>query len=350
MSPQNNPFNITFGKEPKNIIPRDSDFKSIFDSFLNENPDSEIYLLTGPRGSGKTVSLTTISNVFKEFDKWLVINLNPSADMLEQLGSKLYDEGKLKKLFVSVDFNFSFKGLGFSITGKEPIAHISTLLKKEFEYLKKKGIRVLITVDEVYSNDYMKIFTQEFQLFIRENYPVFLLMTGLYQNISLLERQKNLTFLVRAPRIYLGGLNNRSIVNSYKRIFDIKDKNAVELAKLTNGYAFAYQLLGDILYKNNKTRVDQDVIDRYDELLQERSYNLIYNELSDKEKLILHAAATNSDNSYLMKEAEVSSNQLSNYKKGLYLKGIIEKDYRSGISFALPRFKEYLLFIESFWE
>ena len=51
-----NPFNITFGKEPYSIISRYNDFKMVYDSFLNENPDSEVYVITGVRGTGKTVS------------------------------------------------------------------------------------------------------------------------------------------------------------------------------------------------------------------------------------------------------------------------------------------------------
>lgn len=341
-----NPFNITFGKEPLSIISRENDLQKIYDSFLNENPDSEVYIITGTRGSGKTVSMTTISNDFKNYKNWIVVELNPGEDMLEQLASKLFDEGKLKKLFIKVEFNFSFKGFGFSISGNEPILNISTLLSREFEYLKKKGYRVLITIDEVSNDKYMKTFVHEFQILIRDKFDVFLLMTGLYNNITLLERQKNLTFLLRAPRIYLGGLNNRSIVNSYKKIFDIDEVKAIQLAKLTNGYAFAYQLLGNILFTGKKTEVDEDILEQYDELLQERAYDFIYTELSEKEKDLLHLACKNNTNEFLIKNTKMSSNQLSNYKKGLFLKGLIQSNYRGSISFSLPRFKEYLEFVE----
>lgn len=343
-----NPFNITFGKEPLSIISRDTSFQEIYDSFLSPTPDSEVYIITGPRGSGKTVSMTHISNSFKEMDGWIVVELNPGQDMLEQLASKLYDEGKLKKLFIKAEFNLSFQGIGFSIKGAEPVLNVSTLLKREFEYLKRKGLRVLITVDEASNDNHMKVFAHEFQLFLRNGHDVFLIMTGLYQNIvSLSEKEKNLTFLVRAPRVYLSGLNYRAIVNSYKRVFSIGEDEAIALAKMTNGYAFAYQLLGHILFSQKKNKIDSEVLDRYDELLQERAYNLIYNELPQREKDILHAACENGSNQHLLKKTGIEPNQLSTYKKKLFLKGLITEDYRTGISFALPRFNEFLVFTQA---
>ena len=75
-----NPFDITFGKPPVKIIDRPDVENEIMGSFLNSNRPSPIYILTGPRGCGKTVSMTSISNKFKEMDKWIVIDLNPQQD------------------------------------------------------------------------------------------------------------------------------------------------------------------------------------------------------------------------------------------------------------------------------
>ena len=341
-----NPFNIAFGKEPYSLISREGDFQEIYDSFSSDNPSTNVYILTGIRGSGKTVAMTNISNYYKNKD-WLCIDLNPESDMLEQLASKLYDEGKLKKLFIKTEFNFSFSGIGFQISGKEPISNVSSFLKREFEYLKKKNIKVLVTVDEAVSNNYMKVFAHEFQSLIREKYFICLLMTGLYNNISLLEKQKSLTFLYRAPKIYLGPLNGLAIANSYRKIFNISDKESIELAKLTKGYAFAYQLLGNLLFSNNKKVPDEDILDKYDELLQERAYRIIYSELSEKEKDVLKLASYDNSNEYILSRIDISRAQLSNIKKTLQLKGIIE-DKRGVISFLLPRFSEILLFLNAY--
>ena len=55
-----NPFNITFGEEPKSFIPRDKEIIQITDAFDSENPESKVFVLAGPRGCGKTVLLSKI--------------------------------------------------------------------------------------------------------------------------------------------------------------------------------------------------------------------------------------------------------------------------------------------------
>lgn len=338
-----NPFNINFGKEPFSIISRENELHEIYDSFSSEYPFSYVYILTGIRGSGKTVAMTNISNHYKKNSDWICVELNPESDLLEQLAAKIYDEGKLKKLFLSTEFSFSFNGFGISIKGKEPISSVSSLLKREFEYLKKKNIKVLIGIDEVVSNTYMKVFCHEYQTFLRENFSVFLIMTGLYQNISSLENQKSLTFLYRAPKIYIDSLNPRSIANSYKNIFNIEEDECIKLAKFTKGYAFAYQLLGNLLYLENKKDLDEQIIQKFDELIQERAYRIIYNELSKKEQEILQASIVDNSNNNIIEKCNISKSQLSSYKNKLVLKGILEED-RNSIVFKLPRFKEFISF------
>lgn len=338
-----NPFTITFGKEPKNIISRESDVETIYQSFIDDNPDSEIYILTGIRGSGKTVTMTTLKDKILKHNDWISVELNPETNMLEQLASKLYDIGKLKKLFVSSEFSFSFNGIGFSVKGKDVLVNISSFLDQELKYLKDKNIKLLITIDEAVANENMKIFTHEFQSFLRNKYPVRLLMTGLYQNISLLENNKSNTFLLRAPKIFLSDLNLRLVVNSYMKIFDINEESAIELAMSVKGYAYAYQLLGNILYKTKKTKLDDDILLEYDALLYERAYYFIFNELTNEERNVLLYALEDPSNKAIMEKGNYKPNYLSNLKRTLMLKGLI-KESRSEIIYRLPRFKEFLEF------
>mgnify|MGYP003323285672 CR=1 FL=1 len=340
-----NPFDITFGKEPISLISRENDTNIIKESFLSKQPDSQIYILTGLRGSGKTVALTTISNEFKQFDNWLVVDINPETEILEQLASKIYDAGKLVKLFLKTEFSFSFKSIGFGVRGGNPVSNVSTFLMKEFEYLKKKNINVLIAIDEVSSNEHMKIFAHEFQIFLRNNYNAFLIMTGLYQNIHALENEKTLTFLKRAPKIQLSTLNMKAIVNSYKRIFKINEEESIKLAKLTNGYSFAYQLLGDLLFKSQQHELNQEIIDKFDELIQERSYSIIYSELTNLEKDIIKSICRNDSYKAVKEDLDIEKNLLSNYKKVLIDKGLLDCSNREKLTITLPRFKEFVNFL-----
>ena len=79
---------------------------------------------------------------------------------------------------------------------------------------------------------------------MRQDYPVYLLMTGLYENIYNLQNEKTLTFLYRAPKISLQPLNAGAVVSSYSNTFNISDEKAREMYTLTKGYPFAFQVLG----------------------------------------------------------------------------------------------------------
>ena len=120
------------------------------------------------------------------------------------------------------------------------------------DYLTKKGVSVLISIDEVTNNEYMGVFSLSYQSFYRNRYRVSLVMTGLYENFSKLENNESLTFLFRTPKIFMTPLNLRAIAYSYIDTLNMKEIDAIEAAKITKGYAFAYQLLGYILFQKGK--------------------------------------------------------------------------------------------------
>ena len=342
---KNNPFNITFGKYPAGIIKRNTIFEEIFSSFDNKETGLPLYILVGARGCGKTVTMTEVANHYKEERGWIVVDLNPHQDLLEQLAASIYQKGKLKRLFLQSDFSFSFKGFSFSISGEQPVSSVSTLLDIMFGYLKKKKTSVLITIDEVSNNEYVRVFAHSFQTFLRENYYVNLLMTGLYENVSSLENDKSLTFLYRAPKIYLPPLSLRAITYSYMDLLKMEEETALEAAKETNGYAFAYQLLGYILFEQGKKKIDASVLREFDMALDEKSYSKIYSELTNKEKDIVCAIANGyQTNESIMKMIGIKSNALAVYKQTLSKKGVVDLSTRAIMTFALPRFKEFVLF------
>ena len=76
-------------------------------------------------------------------------------------------------------------------------------------YYRKEDVykRQLFIIDEIINNQYVKLFVSNFQIYITKNYPVYLVMAGLYDNISNLQNEKSLTFLYRAPKIFLEPLS-----------------------------------------------------------------------------------------------------------------------------------------------
>ena len=59
-----NPFSIKFGIEPTNYIERLDDKQFIIDDFKNSKAANYIYVITGMRGSGKTVFMSSIEITF----------------------------------------------------------------------------------------------------------------------------------------------------------------------------------------------------------------------------------------------------------------------------------------------
>ncbi len=339
---ENNPF--TFEYMPHEYINRETDEANIIKNLINIPPMSHCFFINGVKGSGKTVMLTSISKHFQEENNWIVIDLNPLDDMREALAAKLYTSSKIKHLFIEKNFNFSFHGLSFSISGKNPILNIDDLLSKMFNELHKNNIKVLITIDEVSNNQYMRQLALSFQMLIRLDYELFILATGLYENISALENENNMTFLIRAPKLYLTPLSMPAIVSSYKSTLDLSDDEAVKCAKFTKGYAFAFQLLGYLMYENEAQSLNEELISKYDQYLDEFAYSKIWSGLTRVERKILEAFKSNSyvKVSTILLEANISKEYFSRYRDRLIKKGLIDGSTRGEVIFTLPRFYEFV--------
>ena len=346
----NNPFTLTFGTEPIQYINRNTQTNEIISTFSGEMPATNVYMISGVRGSGKTVLLTNIADYFEKKDEWIVVNVTPDVDILNTVAAKLYSRSELKKLFVQAKLDLSAFGLGVSIEKGNQIFDIETALEKMLAELDKKKKRVLITIDEVVKNINIKIFAGVFQLFIRQKLPVYLIMTGLYDNIYNLQNEDTLTFLYRAPKVVLEPLSIGAIASSYAKVFDMDREEAGNMAKLTKGYPFAYQVLGYLFWDSREKKRNskiEDVIPEYDHMLEEYVYEKIWSELSQKEKDIIAILAENESTKVIdiRERLNFKSNEMSVYRDRLKKRGIIDVSSYGSISLKLPRFGEVI----SYW-
>ena len=346
----NNPFSLVFGKEPKLMISNSNVFDSIKDIFLSPNPTFTTHLITGVRGSGKTVLLTRLMNTFDSMEDWIVVELNPETDMLESLASEIFEKSKFKFKFLKKSLNFSFHGISISFTGENPVSSVNVLLEKMFSILSQQNKKVLICVDDVSNNQNVKTFVQQYQIFLRKNYPVFLLMTGLFENVRSLQNEKSLTFLYRAPRTDIGFLSLFNIADSFEKTLKVTDDIAVELSKLTKGYAFAYQVLGYVMFKENKKEISMDIINQFDNYLREYAYEKIYSDLPEGEKKVVLCIAKSEEGnaSEILELSSMRKDSFSQYRDRLLKKGIIVKSGWGKVDFALPRFRQYVLLLQKF--
>ena len=345
-----NPFSLTFGKEPKTIILNTLAFDEIKNNYTSDSPYSSATMITGVRGSGKTVLLTRLCKYFDSLKDWIVVELNPETDMLEYLASSIYEKSKYKYKLANKEFSFSFQGISISLSGENPVPSVISLLEKMLDVLTKKRKKILISIDDVSSNQNVRTFVGQYQIFIRKEYPLFLLMTGLYENVRNLQNERSLTFLYRAPQINMAPLSLISIADSFETILGVSREDSVALAKTTSGYAFAYQVLGFIMFEKKKKKLDDEVLKEFDRYLREYVYEKIYFDLPDTERKIVNSLANSTDGSIsaIMEELGINRENISQYRDKLLKKGVVAKAGWGKIAFALPRFKDFVICQQAF--
>lgn len=77
-----NPFTISFGKKPQQYISRPVETDRILNTFDEEIPTNQVFMIAGIRGSGKTVMLSEVSEHYKKEPDWVVLNLNGDTDLI----------------------------------------------------------------------------------------------------------------------------------------------------------------------------------------------------------------------------------------------------------------------------
>jgi hypothetical protein len=343
-------------------IARLSQTAEILDNFRADHSPNQVYMITGVRGSGKTVMMAGIANELAQDDKWVVIELNPQKDLLLSLASGLY-YSSLHLFITEAKIDLSVLGIGVSVSGAAPITDSGVAIERMLKILQKHKKRLLITIDEAVNNNYIRVFAGQFQIYMRQGYPVYLIMTGLYDNIYNLQNEKTLTFLYRAPKVILKALNYSSVVGSYRRTFGVSTVMAGEMASITKGYPFAFQVLGYLLWERewprNAAPVEdlkfrkrlEEILPEYDQYLEEYVYEKIWSELSPTDKKVVRTMIRMKEtNVTSIREAlEMRPEKFSVYRKRLINKGVIvAKDY-GAIEIALPRFDHFVEMADEQW-
>ena len=305
---------------------------------------NQIYMVTGVRGSGKTVMMINIADILSKRDDWIVVELNATRDLLQSLASRLYAVPRLHDCFLKAKLDFSAFGLGVTIENAAPVTDVEDMVAKMLEQLQRLGKRLLITNDEVVYLEQMKVFASAFQIFMRQEYPIFILMIGLYENIYELQNDKSLTFLYRAPKIILDPLNLTAVRQQYKNIFAVEEDKAERMAALTRGYPFAFQVLGYLYWEHRDTMTLDEILPEYDQYLEEYVYSKIWSEISEKDKEILQVLAVSGEIKVknLREKLGLASEQFSVYRERLKRKGVIDTRQYGMVSMALPRFEEFI--------
>lgn len=250
----------------------------------------------------------------------------------------------MKFKFAKKEFSFSFLGFLFKFSGNRPVSIVQSLLDCTFQEIKKKRKESLNCRRRSLQQQTMRSIVHEFQILIRNHYPVFLVMAGLYENVRNLLDAHTLTFLYRAPITILGPLRLADIADSFHRLLRTDFGESVKLSKLTNGYAFAFQTLGYTFSRTTKKTADEDILNDYDRRLEEYVYAKIYSDASLMEKNVMISLQESADGSVKdeMEKAKMNSSTFSSYRKNLIKKGIVFAPSYGHLAFPLPRFSLFV--------
>lgn len=334
-----NPFTLTFGQKPTEFISRNEQIGRIINSFDMEAASNRVYMITGVRGSGKTVSLAEISEYYSKKEDWVVLRLSADADIVEGAVSELKRKAEMGALGFELSINLGVAGFKVNASGNEISSE--SKLRNLLELLGKHHKKALFIIDEILNNEYVRKFAGYFQIYITQGYPVYLVMAGVYDNISNLQNEKNLTFLYRAPKIMLEPLSIPAMTASYRMIFNLQPKEAVEMAKLTKGYPFAFQILGYLKWELETSL--EELMPKFDEALTTYAYEKIWSELSALDQKVMYVISIGINKTQEIREKLGISPQLLNtYRKRLMDRGVADGSIRGELHLALPRFDVYI--------
>ena len=348
-----NPFTTTFSKTPEYTYIHTEKTEEILENFVYENPSEYVYEITGARGSGKTVILAKVEEELKNnenrYINWLVFDVNPTRDILEQIAAMLVkagfdsEEKKTTGINISPTEMDSGDGIEYTMEKNKNFFDIGVEVEEMIQNAQKKGKKILIGIDEVEKSEEMIEFGSEYGRWLRAGYPVYFVCTGLYENIQELCNVKNLTFFRRATTVKTEPLNMIRMTEMYRSKLNIDVSQARELAKITKGYAYAFQELGVLCFKKKEDETLEDILSKLKSELFAYSYEKIWEEMTEMDRFLAGLLTEKEEykRDEVLKLMGEKAGSYSMYRDRLIKRGILNN--RQGyISLALPYFAEYI--------
>jgi len=98
-----------------------------------------MYLITGIRGTGKTVLLKNVYELLSKESNWITIDINPQVDIMTSIVNNLYNVSKTKKFLDGLNISINVPYLTITKEQKEEYIDPEILSRKLIEHLAKKN-------------------------------------------------------------------------------------------------------------------------------------------------------------------------------------------------------------------
>lgn len=369
-----NPFTPTFGVSPPLLVGREEEIATFSDGLdAGLGDPARALIITGPRGSGKTVLLNALEDRARERG-WLVLSAAVRPGLAEELTRTTLPQlirerandattGRVTGVEVGV-------GPLSGAVDREYVDHYpeTPSFRSQVEKLTdvlaaEQGDRptprgLLISLDEVHltAREDLREIVQTVQQCFREGREVAFLAGGLPRAVSDVLNDDVLTFLRRAEQFGLGPVAEDDVaraiadpVRDHGR--SITDEALDTAVDGTHGYPFLIQLVG---YDTWNADPACAAIDRtHAEVGVERATRKVgrlvhapsLRDVSEVDRSFLAAMALDRDSSEIAELAErlgVDTNYAGQYRLRMIAAELIEPAGHGRVRFALPYLREYL--------
>lgn len=328
----------------------------IIQNIKDKKSEKYVYKILGLRGSGKSVVYSKVINAIKDDKKWLVYTLstggNPMHTLLSSMSNEKFINDYVKSISlkaegglesdimflrgngsVATEINFSPNSNYFS----EEAA-----IKEMVSIASEKGYRILLGIDDIAKSKEMTVFLSLIgDMILDRSKNIYLVCTGLSKNIEDFASEPHLSFFVRGDKIEIQHLSIPQIAYKYKELLQVSMDKAQELARFTKGYAYAYQVLGELMYKKPSQEFSS-LLEEFDSIIADQ-YEIIWSSLTEAEKaltkVIVNSRTGKADD---IKKQMENASSYAVLRSRLIKKHIVSVTNRTVMTIDLPRIKEYL--------
>lgn len=262
--PSANPFTPGFGLTPVILAGRDLAIEEFTAALAGNVPEARAILISGARGTGKTVLLSEFRELALEAG-WIDLRLHTSStSLVEELRGQaiahlreLDPDSETSKLTMArIASVAAQRDIHERYTGElEPLTVVLDRLARLAE---EEGGGVLITLDEVQSVDRAPLhaLTQHVQDLIGSGHAVAFLAAGVRTGVDALLDHEGATFLRRAHRIEVGSVDVGTAAEAIRMTVadttkGITPEAAVLAGEISRGYPYLIQLVGSKAWQNS---------------------------------------------------------------------------------------------------
>ncbi|WP_235020012.1 ATP-binding protein [Ruania rhizosphaerae] len=359
-----NPFTPGFGVTPPLLVGREHEIDD-FRVALQEGIGAieRITLVTGLRGTGKTVMLNAYEDVAKS-EGWVVLSETAGRGVLNRLthtavpeALRMLEPNQTQSRITGLSVGGGFGAQRQVKELNEPEPNFRSRMNQLLDAMSPET-GVLITIDEIHRDDDIELLGSTLQHLRREGRHVAFVAAGLPSMVQdLLASTHASTFLRRADRRHLGSVSEDDVRQALRVPISHGDRTISDHALSaavagTQGYPFMIQLVGQQAWRaaHGEHEISSDHVERGVAQAQRKIGQLVHApamaDLSPTDRSFLIAMADDAQGPSRMADIAarlgVNSSYAGQYRMRLIDAEVIEPAGYGKVEFTIPYLRQYL--------